>query len=440
MSTNRNWAGNHTYRAPIVEARSVGDVQDLVRAGGRVRALGTRHSFNDLPDTTGTLVTVTGIPGNPVMDEDEGTVDMPAGMRYGDLAAWLHPRGWALHNLGSLPHISVAGAIATGTHGSGDGNGNLATAVRRIDYVDAAGQLRRTSDADPDFDGMVVGLGAYGIVVRVTLAVEPAYRVRQDVYPGPTWEMALEHLPSITGAGYSVSIFTTWTGTDVGAVWVKTRLTDDDEPVPDRLLGAPRAVGPADPSSNLTVQGGIPGPWHERLPHFRLDATPSHGDELQSEYFVDQADAPAALRAIRHLSDRIAPVLLVSELRTVAPDRLWLSGAYERSALSIHFTWQHSGRHARHQGGRSRPVRVLRPAALGKASQPRSRHPSRGVPPAAGSADALRSPRSRCGVQQRAPAKPRDPCPLTPITLQRRPAKKARMSPATSSGRSSDAK
>ena len=163
----QTWSGTHRFTAPrLVEARAIADVQAAVRAGGPVRALGTRHSFNDIADTTGALVSVLGIDPDPVLDEAAREVTVGAGTRYGVLAVWLEQRGWALHNLGSLPHISIGGAIATGTHGSGNGNGVLATAVRGIDYVDAAGELRSVRHGDPDFDALVISLGAVGVNYR----------------------------------------------------------------------------------------------------------------------------------------------------------------------------------------------------------------------------------------------------------------------------------
>jgi xylitol oxidase len=334
------WAGTHDFTAPgLVEARSIDEVREVVAAGGPVRALGTRHSFHDLADTEGTLVTMTGIPADPVLDEQRREVTVGAGTRYGVLARWLEDRGWALHNLGSLPHISIGGAIATGTHGSGHGNGNLATAVRGLEYVDASGALAEVRAGDPDFTALVVGLGAYGIVVRVTLAIEPSYRMRQDVYSGLSWEAYLADPDAVTGAAYSTSVFTNW-GDDVGDVWRKSR-ADTPEP-PAEWLDARRRTDTASlvgSTDNLTEQLGIEGAWCDRLPHFRLDATPSNGDEIQSEYFVARSDAVGALSAVRALADDIRPHLLVSELRTVRADDLWLSGAYERDTLAIHFTW-----------------------------------------------------------------------------------------------------
>lgn len=332
------WAGTHVFTAPaLVDAPTIDEVRRVVAAGGPVRALGTRHSFHDLADTAGTLVTVTGIPADPVLDEERREVTVGAGTRYGVLARWLEDRGWALHNLGSLPHISIGGATATGTHGSGHGNGSLTTAVRRLEYVDQAGALAEVRSGHPDFAALAVGLGAFGIVVRVTLAIEPSYRMRQDVYAGLTWDAFLADPDAVTGAAHSVSVFTTWGDDEVGDVWVKSRL-DAFEPLAGARPYAETAslVGSTD---NLTEQLGIPGAWCDRLPHFRLDAIPSNGDEIQSEYFVARSDAAAALTAVRRLADDIRPHLLVSELRTVRADDLWLSGAYQRDTLAIHFTW-----------------------------------------------------------------------------------------------------
>ena len=338
----RNWAGTHEYTAPnIVAASTVDEVQRALAGGGKVHALGTRHSFTDLPDTTGTLLDLAGLTGGLALDADALTVDVAAGTRYGELALWLDERGYALHNLGSLPHISVGGATATGTHGSGNANGVLTSAVRGIRYVGSDGDVHEVRQGDPDFDALAVGVGAFGVVVSLTLAVQPTYRARQDVYKHVTWDAALDRFDEITGAGYSVSVFTRWEPEMLGDVWVKTRLDADEDPVPDALLDGSRVVdaNPLEGLPDLTVLGGVPGPWMERLPHFRLDGKPSFGDEIQSEYFVPRSDAAAALRAVRELAPVIQPVLFVSELRTAASDDLWLSGAYQRDLLAIHFTW-----------------------------------------------------------------------------------------------------
>ncbi|MGZ0712508.1 FAD-binding protein (plasmid) [Coraliomargarita sp. W4R53] len=340
----RNWAGTYEYTAPhIVEAASEADVRRIVASvPGRIHALGTRHSFTDLPDTADVLIDVSPLTGGFVLDEVAGTVTAGGGTRYGDLALWLDERGFALHNLGSLPHISLAGATATGTHGSGNGNGVLTSAVRALRYVDALGDVHDVRQGDPDFSALAVGLGAFGIIVAVTLAIEPTYLMRQDVYRDVSWDAALANLDAVTSAGYSVSIFSTWEDGSIGDVWVKSRVTAAESSVSDSILDGVRddTVEPLGGLADVTELGGIVGPWMLRLPHFRLDGAPSFGDEIQTEYFVSREDAPAALRAVQALGHLIRPHLFITELRTAASDSLWLSPAYERDFLAIHFTWK----------------------------------------------------------------------------------------------------
>jgi xylitol oxidase len=334
------WAGSYTFGAPrLVEAGSVEQVQDAVRTrAGRVRALGTRHSFHDIADTDGTLISVTGI--DPAPELSGGEVTVGGGIRYGELALWLEERGLALHNMGSLPHISVAGATATATHGSGNTLGTLSTAVRALEFVDASGDVRTVRAGDPEWAGHVVNLGAIGIVTRIAVAVEPTYSVRQDVYADLPWEELLGDLEGVTGSGYSVSVFTKWAEPVIGGVIRKTRLDGGDVELPDAWRGARRSGQlAAIESAAWTQVGGVPGPWLHRIPHFRLEGTPSAGEEIQSEYFVTRSDGPDALRAVRELGPRIDEHLIITELRTIAADDLWLSGAYERDALAIHFTW-----------------------------------------------------------------------------------------------------
>jgi xylitol oxidase len=340
-----NWSGTYRFTArEVIAARTIDEVRRAVAktSGGRVRALGTRHSFNDLADNGATLVSVTGIAPEPVIDEAARTVTVGAGVTYGVLAAWLQDRGWALGNLGSLPHISVAGATATGTHGSGTRNRILSAAVAGLEYVAADGELRHADRSAPDFDGMAVGLGAFGIVVRVTLDIEPSYLIRQDAYIQLPWDRVLTELDQVLGATYSVSLFTDWSGESLRAAWVKRRVESKEAGAPDEFFGARREPGPVTfidaPADNLTVLGVV-GPWLQGLPHFRADSTPSNGDEIQSEYFVDRRHGAAALEAVRRRSQRITPLLMVSEIRSTAPDELWLSGSYQRETMAIHFTW-----------------------------------------------------------------------------------------------------
>jgi xylitol oxidase len=344
----RNWAGTYTYTADrLVVARTVDDVQRAVLGGGRVRALGTRHSFNDLADTTGTLISVSRINPDPVLNPGAQTVTVGAGVTYDALAGWLDERGWAVGNLPSVPHITIGGAIATGTHGSGAGNRVLSAAVAGLQYVDAAGVIQEARRGDPSFAGMPVGLGAFGIVTRVTLDIEPSYLIRQDVYVALPWSRVLADLDDVMSAAYSVSLFTSWLGDSVQHALVKRRLTGPDDAVAPEFFGARLTSGPvrlADAPESNPATLGVAGPWHQQLPHVQAEAVPSNGYEIQTEFFVPMGQGAAALEAVRGLRKRLARVLLVSEIRSVAADDLWLSGASGRPTLALNFTWRHNPR------------------------------------------------------------------------------------------------
>lgn len=337
-----NWAGNIRFGAErFHEPRSVDELRRIVAGSRSVRILGTGHSFNAIADTTGDLVSVAGLPRVVDLDERAGTVTVSAAMRFGELAGVLDRAGFALHNLGSLPHISVAGACATGTHGSGVANGCLATAVRAVELVTADGALVTIDRDAAEFPGAVVALGALGAVTRLTLDVVPAFEVRQWVYEGLPTAVLRERFDGIMAAAYSVSLFTGWRTDRIDQVWLKRRGGPD---APGTWLGAvladgPRHPVPGCPPEPCTPQLGLPGRWHARLPHFRPDFTPSSGDELQSEYFVARADVVAAFDALDAVRDRISPALQIGEIRTVAADALWLSPAYERDCVAYHFTW-----------------------------------------------------------------------------------------------------
>lgn len=343
-----NWAGNVAYGArSSLEPRSIDALQAIVRAAASLRVVGSRHSFSEIVATPGDIVSLARLPRVFELDPTSRTVTVDGAVTYGELARRLDAERFALHNLASLPHISVAGACATGTHGSGDRLGGLATSVVRIDLVTADGEIRsleRGRDADA-FAGAVVALGALGVAVRLTLAVEPAYSVRQEVFEDLSLEAGLAHFDEITASADSVSLFTRWRAARFEQVWLKTRVTGGEpfEPRPDLFGARPARVNlhpiPGLSADACTPQLGVAGPWHERLPHFRMDFTPSSGNELQSEYLVDRRDAADALLAIDGLRDRIPPHLQVSEIRTIAPDELWLSPAYGRASVAIHFTW-----------------------------------------------------------------------------------------------------
>ncbi len=347
IAPGKNWAGNYEYRAErLLRPRTMDEVREVMAGSPGVRVLGSRHSFNDIADSS-ELVSLDDMPRDVVFDDEAGTVSFGAAMTYGELAEILNAEGVALHNLASLPHISVAGAVATATHGSGDANGNLASAVRGLAMVTSDGEVVEVRRGDEDFEGMVVGLGALGAVVRITLDAEPLYEVRQRVFEGLEWDALFENFDEVTARGYSVSVFTRW-GENVDQIWVKSRVSDEpdeSEDVESDLFGAVASEVDRHPILGLdaapcTPQLGRAGNWSDRLPHFRMGFTPSSGDELQTEYLVPRRNAVEAIQAVRSLAEGIRPILQVSEIRTVAADRLWMSMSCGEDTVGIHFTWK----------------------------------------------------------------------------------------------------
>ncbi|WP_413785745.1 D-arabinono-1,4-lactone oxidase [Intrasporangium zincisolvens] len=335
-----NWAGNHTYTGRVERPASVEQLQEVVAREPCVRPLGSRHSFTDVTDSDGVLVSLEGLPTSVEVDAESRTATVRGRALYGDVARALERQGWALGNLASLPHISVAGAVATGTHGSGDRNRSLAAAVSGLEVVGPDGAIRTLTRGDADLPGSVVALGALGVVTGLTLDLEPTYLVRQDVYTGLAWERVDADLDAITSDAYSVSLFTRWDDAGIYQAWRKSR----EDSAPDTFFGAARAdrtmhMLDGGPSESVTRQQGEAGPWLDRLPHFRMEFTPSRGEELQSEYLVPRAAALRAIEGLRALRDRMAPVLQACELRTVAADDLWLSSSYGHDVVGIHFTW-----------------------------------------------------------------------------------------------------
>lgn len=343
-----NWAGNLRYNADQIFApRSVEEVQKIVKECASIRALGSRHSFNTIADSLTNHISLQHL-DTIELDEKAYTVTVGAGVRYGALAPFIDVKGFAVHNLASLPHITIAGAIATATHGSGMKNGNLATAVRALEIVTASGEiLTLTRDRDQDqFNGAVVGLGAVGIIAKVTLDLQPRFDMTQIVYRNLSINQLEHNLEAIFASGYSVSLFTNWQNHNINQVWIKRRrFAGENHEIAPEFYGANAAtenLHPIDGLSaiNCTGQMGIAGPWYERLPHFKMNFTPSSGAELQTEYFVPRNRGYEAIVAVEQLRDKITPHLLVTELRAVAADDLWMSMAYQRDSLAIHFTWK----------------------------------------------------------------------------------------------------
>ena len=345
----KNWAGNIQYSTDrLYKASSIQDTQKLVNQYEKVKVLGTRHCFNTIADSPHNLISLRDMDKVVSLDEKARTVTIGSGMSYGQLAPYLDKKGFALHNLASLPHISVAGACTTATHGSGVKNGNLATSVAALEMVTANGDVRTISRAKDGelFKGAVVGLGALGAITKVTLNLLPTFQVKQYVYENMSMDQLKTHFDAIMGAAYSVSLFTHWQNKRIDEVWIKSKVEKNETFKPKaEFYGAKAATKDLHPIAeisaiNCTAQMGVPGSWYDRLPHFRMGFTPSSGKELQSEYFVPYKNAVDAIMAVEQLHEHISPHLLITELRTIAADDFWMSPCYKQPSVAIHFTWK----------------------------------------------------------------------------------------------------
>ena len=342
-----NWAGNYTYRAEHLDLPSnVDQVKKNILEHARAKALGARHSFNAIADSREEQISLRHF-DQMELDAKNRTVTVGAGVTYGQLAPYIDGHGFAVHNMASLPHISVVGACATGTHGSGNGSGNLSTAVRAMEMMTADGSLVTLSreKMGDTFPGAVIGLGALGVITKITLVVEPAFQMTQTVYQDLSFSQLEHHLDDIFASGYSVSLFTDWQKHRATQVWIKQRVDQGKVRGTADFYGAKLATRKMHPildhsAENCTEQMGVPGPWYERLPHFKMNFTPSSGAELQTEYFVPRAKGYEAIAAVEQLRDQITPHLFITEFRTIAADELWMSPAYKRDSMAIHFTWK----------------------------------------------------------------------------------------------------
>jgi xylitol oxidase len=343
-----NWSGNLIYSTGnVFYPRTVEEVQQLVRKHKKIKGLGTRHCFNTIADSTDNLLSTKELNKVVSLDTKSPTVIVEAGIKYGELAPYLHQHGYALHNLASLPHISVGGSITTATHGSGIKNGNLSSAVAALELVTADGSIVHFSkEADAEkLNAAVVGLGALGILTKVTLKIQPTYMVRQNVFTGLPMARLKDNFEKIMSAGYSVSLFYDWQTDYINEVWIKSRIGADTEHNEAEFYGAKAATKNLHPiialsAENCTEQMGVPGPWYERLPHFKMGFTPSSGKELQSEYFVPLHRAVEAIEAVSKLGSQIGPHLFITEIRTIAADDLWMSTCHKQTSVTIHFTWK----------------------------------------------------------------------------------------------------
>lgn len=342
----KNWAENLQYSTTSVYYPSnLDEVVALVKEKEQLKVLGSRHSFNTIADSRNNLVSTKDLKQIIQIDKQSNTVTVEPGVTYGELAPYLHQNGYALHNLASLPHISVGGATATATHGSGIKKGNLSTAVVGLEIVNSAGEVISLSkEKNPiEFDGAVVHLGALGVITKLTLALQPSFQMKQVVYRNLAMKDLEKNFVEVMSAGYSVSLFTDWTNKNISEVWVKkiaSELTSPKEYFGAKLSEKNLHPIEALSAENCTDQLDSTGVWYERMPHFKMGFKPSAGKELQSEFFVPLSSATAAMAAMETIHKKITPHLFISEIRTIKSDQFWMSPCYQQDSVAIHTTWK----------------------------------------------------------------------------------------------------
>lgn len=342
-----NWAGNLNYGTKnVYYPKTVEEVQEVVKQCSKLKALGSKHSFNTIANSKDNLLSLSDLNKVISLDTNNHLITVESGARYGDFAPYLDQHGYALENLASLPHITVAGATATGTHGSGVTHGNLSSQVAAIEFVNAKGDIVNLSKKDGDkFYGAVVNLGALGVVTKVTLNVIPTFKMKQVVYRNMPIDALKDHFADVEAKGYSVSLFTNWANKNINEVWIKSIANANDAPADKELYGATLATKNMHPvedqsAENTTDQMGVPGTWYERMPHFKMGFKPSTGKELQAEFFVPIEHAYEAIMAVETLHEKITPHLFITEIRTIKADDLWMSPCYKQTSVTIHFTFK----------------------------------------------------------------------------------------------------
>ncbi|GAE92269.1 xylitol oxidase [Gracilibacillus boraciitolerans JCM 21714] len=352
MTTYQNWAKNYTYNAnKWEEPDTIEQMKEVVKQNNKLRVVGSRHSFNDIADSEETMISLQKFNRVIGLDREHLTVTVEAGIIYSDLSHYLQQNGFALQNMASLPHISVAGACATATHGSGNQNSNLSTSIREMEVISSTDEIvtfSREKNEQEMNGGAAVSLGGLGVIIKLTLDIVPTFDIKQNVYENLAFNELEDNFDNIFSSAYSVSLFTDWKDDTFNYAWLKHAITADTDSTEaaSTFYGATLAMEKRHPipgiggAEHCTDQLGIAGPWLDRLPHFRMDFTPSNGQELQSEYILDRSHAYQALKAISLIRAEIASLLQISEIRTIAKDNLWMSSCYKQDSVAIHFTWK----------------------------------------------------------------------------------------------------
>lgn len=343
----QNWAKNITFSSQnYIEIENLTQLQKVIESSNKLKVIGTGHSFSEIADTTGTLISLKNLDAEIEIDEKSQTVRVSAGTSYANLAKYLEKNGWALSNLASLGEITIAGAVMTGTHGSGSDNKVLSDSVVAIEMILASGDKFVIDRKDfAQFPGFVVSFGALGVFTKLTLKIVKSFSVKQVVYENIPIQSVLENFNEIFDRPYSASYFSNWSPKNTGQIWMKFLDNEKFSELQSNAYGGNLALTNQHPvkvnhPGNCTEQMGVAGKWLFRLPHFKLDSSPASGDEVQTEYLVDRDYVQGYINELTKIGEDIAARVYATEIRTMSSDDLWLSGAYGRETVGFHFTWK----------------------------------------------------------------------------------------------------
>jgi FAD/FMN-containing dehydrogenase len=349
VPTVRNYGKNVSFRPRVVaRPRTVDELIEVVRGARRLRAVGAAHSWSPAIVTDDTLVSLDRLRRAPALDRERRQVTAAGGLRLRELNAWLDRQGLALANLGSIDSQSLAGVIATGTHGSGRGFPCLSAQVARLELIDGRGERVTLTRGEPDFDGAVVGLGALGVVHAVTFDVVPAFRLH-DVTGLMPFAEAIERLEDHAGAHDHFKLWWVPPGDEV----IAFRFRRTDEPADDRRLrrwfkdrvlsvGAYRSllvVGALSgrrwiPAINRFLTREVGRPLERRVASHVGYLTPVPPVHRETEWAFDVAGARELLRGYRELLPTAGHTYnFIQEIRFSRADELWLSPAYRRDSI-----------------------------------------------------------------------------------------------------------
>jgi FAD-linked oxidoreductase len=352
-----NWAGNQRAAARrVVRPTGAADIAELVgaarAAGDTVRAVGAGHSFTGAAATDGIRLELPTDGGPVSIDGAARQVTVPAGMPLHRLNALLAAAGLAMPNLGDIDRQTVAGAISTGTHGTGGRLGGLATFVSGLELVTGTGEtVRCSADSDPDlFDAARVSVGALGVLTEVTLSCVDAFTLRADERPLPLAEV-LSTLDELVAANDHFEFY--WFPyTGRALVKRNNRVTDgsarplprwrgflDDELLSNSVFGAVCRLARRAPRLVPTINGVSARALGARTytaPSHEVFCTPRRVRFVEMEYAVPRAALPAAFAGLRRAVERCGtPVVFPVEVRVAAADGVWLSTSYGRDSAYV---------------------------------------------------------------------------------------------------------